>query len=111
MANSSVCSTSKSGLRPTATRGSKDSTPLATFADTRLRERDRARQTLLICETPRPHPQVSRLSSALTPTSVPRKRSTMTPLVSMMITVGGSSTLYSEMMTSFTSSTLGYGTP
>ena len=40
--------------------------------------------------------QVRRVRSALTPTSVPRKRSTMLPFASMMITVGGSMTLYSE---------------
>ena len=54
--------------------------------------------------------QVSRVRSALTPDRVPRNRSTMLPLASTMITVGGAETLYSEAITSLASLTLGYAT-
>src|ERR1039457_117405 len=51
--------------------------------------------------------QVSRVRSELSPERVPRKRSTMLPLASMMITTGGAGTLYSDAMTSLASVTLG----
>src|ERR1019366_767536 len=51
--------------------------------------------------------QDSRDRSVFTPDSVPRNRLTMLPLVSMMMTVGGLRTLYSEAMTSLESLTLG----
>ncbi len=54
--------------------------------------------------------QVSFERSALMPARVPRKRSTIRPLALMTINVGGSITLYSEVISSLASFTLAYGT-